>query len=601
MSFHAAVAPVGSPTSTGGPKAAAAAAAAAESLKARLRRSHIAQLGNEKIAWQYAVAMSSLIALFTIFHWSRYLYSRHAPKGLRKSSIMRVQVAIARLFRNVLTRKIPGFTSVGHFVLVSMYLAINIALTVVSIDWSTLGGIAKRCGWMALLNMSFITLLSLKNTPLAYLTAYSYERLNALHQVGGYTTMIYVFIHMIVFVRYFRGPKLYVILEHENIYGMVAGASMFVTVMAAITLRRLRYELFYVTHIVMFIIIIVMMGLHRPDLAEKAAIITIVAGSMWAADRLLRGSRILWYSHGNRATITPLSNGGTRIVLSRSPSRAIPGNHCFVWIPKIRLLETHPFTIVSTTPNSLELVVAAYDGFTNDLHNYAIANPGVTLQASVDGSYGVTPNFANTADKIILVAGGSGASFTFGVALDTLKKLGTSRKTTIDFVWCVKEHGSLSWFKKELAALQSSPLVVTHIHVTRSTALHNTKLRYVEDEKDGAVSNGTSQPSLAYATTNDEKTTAPISTTDIEKSASPITPISPTNPWSSSASLEIISGRPDVKALIQSIVAGADSSDRIAIGACGPEALMKDVRNASASVVRISGPSVELHSEQFGW
>jgi len=258
--------------------------------------------------------------------------------------------------------------------------------------------------------------------------------------------MIHVFIHMIVFVKYFSGPKLYILLEHENIYGMVAGASMFVTVMAAITLRRVRYELFYITHVVMFIIIVVMAGMHRPHLAEKALIITIVAGSIWAADRLLRGSRILWYSRGNRATITPLPNGGTRIVLSRSPSRAIPGNHCFVWIPKIRLLETHPFTIVSTTPTSLELVVAAYDGFTNDLHNYAIANPGVTLQASVDGSYGVTPNFANTADKIIFVAGGSGATFTFGVVLDTLKKLGASTKTTIDFVWCVKEHGMIFIF-----------------------------------------------------------------------------------------------------------------------------------------------------------
>ena len=142
---------------------------------------------------------------------------------------------------------------------------------------------------------------------------------------------------------------------------------------------------------------------------------------------------------------------------------------------------------------------------------------------------------------------------------------------------------------------------MTHIHVTRSTSIHNTTLKYAEDEKDGVVSNGASQPSLTYATTNEEKTIAPISTTDIEKSTSPITPISPTDPWNSSNSLEIISGRPDLRALIKSIVAAAEPTDRIAIAACGPQALMKDVRNAAASEVRISGPSVELHSEQFGW
>lgn len=162
---------------------------------------------------------------------------------------------------------------------------------------------------------------------------------------------------------------------------------------------------------------------------------------MWTSDRILRTTRTFFYSFGTRATITPLPHGGTQVVLNWAPSRVIPGNHCFLWIPKIRLLETHPFTIVSSTPSSLQLVIAAYDGFTSDLHQYAKKNPGVSLRASIDGPYGATPDLTKSADKIILIAGGSGASFTFGVALDMLKKLGTSTKTTIEFIWSVKEHG----------------------------------------------------------------------------------------------------------------------------------------------------------------
>jgi NAD(P)H-flavin reductase len=120
---------------------------------------------------------------------------------------------------------------------------------------------------------------------------------------------------------------------------------------------------------------------------------------------------------------------------------AVPGNHLFLWIPQICLLETHPFTIVSSTASSLELVVAAYDGFTNDLHQYAKKNPGASLRASVDGPYGTTPNLAKSADKVILIAGGSGATYTFGVALEMLKNLGDSTKTTIEFVWTAKEQG----------------------------------------------------------------------------------------------------------------------------------------------------------------
>ena len=307
------------------------------------------------------------------------------------------------------------------------------------------------CPRMALLNMTFITLLALKNTPLAYLTAYSYERLNPLHQIGGYATVAYMFVHMVTLVQAFTlKNNIAFLVEQDQRYGYVAGICMFITFIAAIGLRRIRYELFYVTHLLMFLLIIVFLPLHIHHHAEKAVYISIFAASIWGADRLLRGSHLLWYVHGNRATITPLPNKGTRIVLKRSPSRAIPGNHCFVWIPKIRLLESHPFTIVSATKTSLELVIAAYDGFTNDLHQYAVKNPGAVLRASVDGPYGATPDFVKTADKVILIAGGSGASFTFGVALDMLRRLTESSQTTIDFVWSVKDHckligGILHW------------------------------------------------------------------------------------------------------------------------------------------------------------
>ena len=299
---------------------------------------------------------------------------------------------------------------------------------------------------MALTNIAFITLLALKNTPLAFLTSYSYERLNPLHQIGGYTTVTYVFLHLTLLCRAFTEMKdSSILLEENQIHGMIAGSGMFVTLIAAVIIRRLRYELFYVIHIVMYMLIIINVGLHRPDFALKAVIITCCAGGVWACDRLLRGARVLFYTHGNRAIITPLPQGGIRIVLSRCPARAVPGNHCFVWIPQIRLLETHPFTIVSATPNSMEFVVAAYDGFTNDLHRYATEYPGANLRASVDGPYGTLSNFAKTADKVVLIAGGSGASFTFGVAVDLVKKLRESTKTTIEFIWTVKEHGKFPY------------------------------------------------------------------------------------------------------------------------------------------------------------
>jgi NAD(P)H-flavin reductase len=59
----------------------------------------------------------------------------------------------------------------------------------------------------------------------------------------------------------------------------------------------------------------------------------------------------------------------------------------------------------------------------------------------VDGPYGQVPNFQRF-DKVILVGGGSGASFTFAIALDLIEKSDTTVKT-IDFIWAVRQHGKL--------------------------------------------------------------------------------------------------------------------------------------------------------------
>jgi hypothetical protein len=44
----------------------------------------------------------------------------------------------------------------------------------------------------------FVIFLSLKNTPLAILTAYSYEKLNFLHQVVGYSLIACTMSHLVV-------------------------------------------------------------------------------------------------------------------------------------------------------------------------------------------------------------------------------------------------------------------------------------------------------------------------------------------------------------------------------------------------------------------
>jgi predicted ferric reductase len=257
--------------------------------------------------------------------------------------------------------------------------------------------------------LALITFLALKNTPLAFLTAYSYERLNVLHRLAGYGTVCFAMLHAVVYITaWSKSNSLGELLETSQVVGIVAGFAMLTMSSTALLLRKLRYEIFYIVHILMFMLILVTVGLHRSQLATKTLIIVIFAASIWVADRALRFSKLSLSYFGNSATITPLPHGGTRIVLRRSPCRAVAGSHCFLLIPKIRTTETHPFTIVSTQP--LELVVAAHDGFTRDLHAFALKNPGVDLKASIDGPYGMVPDFT-IYSTVVFIAGGSKSTY----------------------------------------------------------------------------------------------------------------------------------------------------------------------------------------------
>lgn len=295
-------------------------------------------------------------------------------------------------------------------------------------------------------NLCLITFLALKNTPLAFLTAYSYERLNILHQAAGYCTIGWALLHGVLYTTAWSySDNLHELELVENVMGVVAGLSMLIILLSAILIRKMRYELFYVIHITMFILIVIGVGMHRPKITTKTAYLAIFTGAIWALDRWLRISRVLFNFVSNTATITALPHDGVRVIVRKTPWRAVPGSHVFLWLPSIRGVETHPFTIVSTNP--LELVVSACDGFTKDLLHMASKediSKDIVLRTSVDGPYGALPDWMSF-DKIILVAGGSGASFTVGVAnsiLERVSKLSDKKQAPIvHFIWAIREKG----------------------------------------------------------------------------------------------------------------------------------------------------------------
>jgi hypothetical protein len=96
MPYNASTPHSGGKNGTDVGKNATAIAAAAKAAKAQMLARHRKAVWNQKTVKYYAAAMTGVIILFTIFHWSRFLYSRYAPRGVRNSRLIKAQVSVAR-------------------------------------------------------------------------------------------------------------------------------------------------------------------------------------------------------------------------------------------------------------------------------------------------------------------------------------------------------------------------------------------------------------------------------------------------------------------------------------------------------------------------
>ncbi|KAI8661062.1 FAD-binding FR-type domain-containing protein [Fusarium keratoplasticum] len=520
---------------------------------ARARRDHDAMR-------LYAGVLAGLMGLFIIFHFFSLL---RRPLKLGPFASLRRLVSV----------KVPGVPSLGHGTLLLAYLGLNVGFIFVYTDTSFLP-------LLAVANIVLTVFFSLKNTPLGYLTGVSYERLNILHRISGLTTFLLVVVHAAsyssVFIDQQNAARLRV---REEIFGIVAGFSLLTVVMAALTLQRRRYELFYVLHVVFFVVSLVFISLHHPTAAERVIIAMGLAAGMWFLDRLVRASRLVYHGINNTATLQPLPNGGTRVILNKKLLGANPGEHAFLWIPGIRRFETHPFTIARTEP--LEFVVASQDGFTRDLHQYASKNPGAILRASVEGPYGQIPDPARY-DRVVIFAGGSGGSFAFGSALRLLQASEDSDKRDVTLVWSMRNSALLEWFSAHLRDVGHSSGFKTLIHITGQKEIEKPSNRSGLGTADGSEGALVLEDSLG-----DESAIELSSLTEDQPS------------YIHGASVHY--QRPNVNDFVAQALEGMAPGQRVLVMACGPAALLKEVRSVTTSRMVSGGPHVSLHCEQFGW
>jgi predicted ferric reductase len=339
--------------------------------------------------------------------------------------------------------------------------------------------LARKTGWLSAVNFTVFMFFSMKNTPLAKLTGYSYERLNVFHRWIATVAWIEGAVHTIAIAdatSRLRPSQLHILIAPENILGIVCLTSWFITMMAFPILKKKGYEWFYSIHMLMFPLITISLFLHN-----RHAQWSVVAGIIfYIIDRIIRTDRLIWHNRHakwQKATLKILPDSSVLVSVPRGNMQWLPGAHAFINIPRIQYWQSHPFTIKSVgdeyetvgSQKYVQFLIKPVAGFTKDLFKQAMKTPeeiepGLTqaVTAYVDGPYGGDTDFS-TFTSVVLISAGSGITFCLPVALSLVR---TRKVRHLVFCWSVRDMRSIEGIRGELEVLAAAARESGGIDVT---------------------------------------------------------------------------------------------------------------------------------------
>lgn len=147
----------------------------------------------------------------------------------------------------------------------------------------------------------------------------------------------------------------------------------------------------------------------------------------------------------------------------------------------------------------------------------------------------------------------------------------------------------LEWFSLQLKELAASPLVNLRLYSTCSSS---------------PSINTTTPPSRPDSFQEKIGPRTPIDSPTSTKNSGEVYNVAkqPNFPiYSTNLAVQLQSGRPDISATISDIFERSEANDRVIVAACGPDSLMQAARRSVANNIKVKGPSMEYHAEQFGW
>jgi len=408
-----------------------------------------------------------------------------------------------------------------HTLLLVTYVASNVAYCLVlpyhrPEKVSVLAALRGRTGGLAALNLIPTVLFALRNNPLIPLLRVSYDTFNLLHRWTARMVVVEAVVHTIAWwantheALGWEGVKTSLGTTTSYQWGMVGTAVFIFTALQAWSpLRHAFYETFLSIHriLVLFGLIGVYVHLASHNLPQVPWLRLVCA--LWGLEWALRVARICYHNVSarqlTRVTVEALPAEACRVTFDLvRPWTTMPGAHVHVYIPRLALWSSHPFSVAwsesrplalpaadvaqeklpTVAPSSssaagaavpaalpapactadartsVSLIVRARTGMTRKLYDRASAAPGAKFSAYgfVEGPYGTCDPLASYG-TLLLFAGGVGITHQVSCIRHLLAghAAGTVAARRIVLVWSVQNTEALEWVRPWMDELLRMP------------------------------------------------------------------------------------------------------------------------------------------------
>lgn len=472
------------------------------------------------------------------------------------------------------------------------YLAMNMAMSAVTIDWNKDGGAfysqaRNRTGVLSTLNMIPLFLLAGRNNPLLWMLDISFDTMNLLHRWIGRIAVLEAVAHAAFWMAedIAEAPTAAegwagvggAISHSQFILTGTIGGLAFVALMlhSPSVIRHAFYETFLHVHQILVIVAIIGVWIHLKLLDEnkELLLLCVAAVVIWVIERAVRLHTLIRNNTGNgvtKAEIEAMPGDAVRITLRVARSwKFKAGQHIYLYMPSVGLWTSHPFTLAwsqevdgmtgekmlpssrqdifgSKTVN-MSLIVRRRTGFTDKMYRKAELSPAgkFITTAFVEGPYG-NQSFQSYG-TVMFFAAGVGITHSVPHVRDLVAAYanGTCATRKVVLVWTIQSPEHLEWIRPWMTQIlgmdKRRDILKILLFVTR-----------------------------------------PRSTKEIH---------------SPSSSVQMFPGKPDVGALIekeQEKQVGA-----MAVSCCGTGSLSDDLRRAMRE--RCQTTEIDFHEEAFSW